>query len=438
MPPFPADHPQRHQLAEEVHARPPIAVPAPARVCYLAMLVDGDARDAERRHLELLCQRWGAAPPAPGTTHFRADLGPLQVKWERHGEFSGYTFVSPGTGLEPPADPVGKLPAGWLGSVQGETIALVQAEVLAEGDAAATLATGSGTLIGPIVGVSVDDDAAEVYTSFKLHEDGATHLRVLNRSLRPLQTGRLLQRLFEIEAYRVLSLLALPIARRQSPRIAAIEAALAQLTDGIARDGAQSLESDESLLHQLTRLSAEVESGIAATQFRFGACAAYHELVQRRIAELRERRLPGLQTVDEFMGRRLSPAVATCATVGQRLDALSERIGQASSLLATRVGIVRERQNQALLASMNQRVKLQLRLQQTVEGLSVAAIVYYAASLVGYLAKGAAAAGLVAIKPDAAVAVSIPLLAAAAVGLVRRARRRAHDPADTAEAPGAH
>jgi uncharacterized membrane-anchored protein len=43
-------------------------------------------------------------------------------------------------------------------------------------------------------------------------------------------------------------------------------------------------------------------------------------------------------------------------------------------------------QNQSLLASMDRRAKLQLRLQQTVEGLSIAAIVYYMAGLVGYVA----------------------------------------------------
>jgi uncharacterized membrane-anchored protein len=228
-----------------------------------------------------------------------------------------------------------------------------------------------------------------------------------------------LQRMFEIEAYRVLALLALPIARRQAPRIAAIEAALATLTDGMAREGGD----DEALLHELTGLAAEVESGIAASQFRFGACEAYHGLVQRRIAELREERLSGLQTVDEFMSRRLAPAAATCANVAQRLKGLADRIGQASALLATRVGIARERQNQALLASMDRRAKLQLRLQQTVEGLSVAAIVYYAAGLVAYVAKAARGIGL-AIDPDIAAGVSIPIVGAVMLWSLRRMRAR--------------
>jgi uncharacterized membrane-anchored protein len=169
-------------------------------------------------------------------------------------------------------------------------------------------------------------------------------------------------------------------------------------------------------------LAAEVESGLAASQFRFGACRAYHELVTRRITELRERRLPGVPTIEEFMSRRFAPAVATCNTVSQRLHDLSERVAQASALLSTRVDITRERQNQALLASMDRRAKLQLRLQQTVEGLSVAAICYYAAGLVGYGAKGLKASGL-HIDPDLTVGLSIPVLALGAMFVVRRARR---------------
>ena len=113
----------------------------------------------------------------------------------------------------------------------------------------------------------------------------------------------------------------------------------------------------------------------------------------------------------------------TCATVSQRLHDLSERVAQASSLLATRVGIVRERQNQALLASMDRRARLQLRLQQTVEGLSVAAIVYYSAGVVGYLAKAGMAGGL-PLNAELLTGISVPLLAALAILAVRRARRR--------------
>ena len=277
---------------------------------------------------------------------------------------------------------------------------------------------GGNMVVGSVIG----DGAGLALTDFRIHDDGFARMLILDRGLTARQAGRTLQRLFEIEAYRIMALLAFPIARRQSPRIVAIERSLAELTDHIAGDGGQ----DEPLLHELTRLAAEVESGLAASQFRFGACRAYADLVRTRIEELREQRLPGLQTLAEFMARRFTPAVATVATTAQRLQQLSERVAQASHLLSTRVGIAREQQNHALLASMDRRAKLQLRLQQTVEGLSVAAIVYYGASLVAYLVKGGEALGL-PLDVNRSVALAVPLLALLALMAVRRARRRARE-----------
>jgi uncharacterized membrane-anchored protein len=145
--------------------------------------------------------------------------------------------------------------------------------------------------------------------------------------------------------------------------------------------------------------------------------------VRSRIDELRERPLAGIQTIGEFMTRRLAPAMATCASVSQRLRDLSERVAQASGLLSTRVEIAREKQNQALLASMDRRARLQLRLQETVEGLSIAAITYYGAGLVGYLARGAHAAGL-AVDYEIAVAIAIPIIAVLVALALKRVRRK--------------
>ena len=420
MPNLPTDHPLRLSLADEVHARPPEALQTPARATYVALLVDADDRERERQHLARLCASVYAAPPDAGLNQFSVQLGALRLKWERHGEFSGVTVFAAGAAEPPFSAPASSLlPAGWLAALPGQTIVAVHGELRAAGDEppdAAGLTANFGEHVA--VGADIGDAAGSAYTDFRIHEDGCARVLLLNRGMTPRQAGRMLQRLFEIEAYRMLALLALPIARRQAPRIVAIEKSLAALTDGIARGEGH----DETLLHELTRLAAEVESGLAASQFRFGACRAYSELVATRIAELRERRIAGTQTIEEFMARRFTPAVSTCATVSQRLHDLSERVAQASGLLATRVGIARERQNQALLASMERRARLQLRLQQTVEGLSVAAIVYYVAGLVGYVAKAAKAGGL-PVDAELAVGLSIPFIAALVFLGIRKVRR---------------
>lgn len=402
---------------------------APVQASYVAVLLDATERAAELAHLARFCEQHGLPSPAASATHFRAQLASgLRLKWERHGEFSGYTLIAPGVADAGFATTAAQAcGADWLRQIPGATIAAVHAELRPQsaGEATAAELMAQAFEGQAASGADIAEGAARVVTDFQLHA-GCTRFLVFDRGLTERQSGRVLQRLFEIEAYRMLALLALPIARRQSPRLLEIETALGTLTGGIARGNpvaaGRGADDDEKLLQELTRLAAEVESGLAASQFRFGACRAYHELVLRRIAELREQRIPGMQTMEEFMARRLTPAVATCATVSQRLHDLSERVSQASNLLSTRVDIERERQNQALLASMDRRAKLQLRLQQTVEGLSVAAICYYAAGLVGYLAKAVGSTG-VRVNSDLIVGLAIPVVAVVVLLGMRRVRR---------------
>lgn len=422
---LPADLPERAALSLEVHARPSEPLAAPGRASYVAVLVDADERERELTHLARLCTAQGQPPPGPGAVHWSGLISGLRLKWERHGEFSSYTLLMPAQPAPAFASAAAQqLPPGWLSGVPGLTVYAGHAELLSAQDAPDLATLQRDFFAGnALVGSEVGDGAGLAYSDFLIHADGFGRLVLVDQGLTPLMAGRLLQRLFEIEAYRMMALLAFPVARRLSPRLLEIERALAGLTDDIARDGGR----DELLLQELTRLAAEVESGLSASQFRFGACRAYAELVRTRIAELRERRLSGLQTLDEFMSRRFTPAVATCATVSQRMHDLSERVAQASHLLSTRVDIARERQNLALLASMDRRAKLQLRLQQTVEGLSIAAIVYYMAGVVGYLAKGGRSLGA-PFDVDLFVGCSVPLLGLLAYGAVRRARKHALEP----------
>jgi len=417
---LPDNHPQRFQLANEVHARPHEALTAPERASYLALLVDPAGRDGEHAHVAALCERYGAHPPPADAIHFAADLGAFRVRWERHSEFSSYAFFRQGATTGYFAETAaGAVPPEWLRAIPGKTIVALHA-VLVERSrpmpgGSEIAATFGGNYV---VGADVGDGAGAAFTDFRVHGDGYGRLLVIDRELSRYQSGRTLQRLFEIETYRMMALLALPVARALAPRLAAMERELARVASALTQGQA----SDEALLDQLTRLAANVESAVGESRYRFGATRAYHELVNSRIGELRERRLPGTQTIREFMQRRLEPAMATCESASRRLLELSERVARASSLLSTRVGVARERQNQELLASMNRRARLQLRLQETVEGLSVVAITYYAVGLVGYAAKALEAAGL-RVEPAFAMGIAIPVVAALAALGARYVRR---------------
>jgi uncharacterized membrane-anchored protein len=333
-------------------------------------------------------------------------------------------LVVPGAFTEPfPDDLLGGLLKDWVATLPGELMLGTRVAIESgQGPPADTDALSAAHFAGnALVGSSVAGGAADAYTDFRVHADGLGRLLVINRAMSPRETGRILQGLLEVDTYRMLALLALPVARELGPATARCEGVLAEITGQLAT----AAPADEPLLlERLTRLEAEIDRRESVSDFRFGAADAYYELVRRRVAELRESRLSGLQTLQEFTERRLAPAMNTCRAMAARQKSLSERVARATQLLSTRVGVTREAQNQALLESMNRRGALQLRLQGTVEGLSVAAITYYLVGLVRYGCEAVEELGY-AIPTAAIVVAAIPVSAGLVWLGVRRVRRLA-------------
>lgn len=241
----------------------------------------------------------------------------------------------------------------------------------------------------------------------------------------------MVQRILEIETYRLLALLALPLAREAGPQITNVAESLAAITDRMARTG--QLTDEHAALNELTGLAARLERLASRNTYRFSASAAYYDLVEKRVAALREERIPGMQTIGEFMDRRMAPAMRTCQTMAQRQERLADRVARATGLLRTRVELAMEAQNRNLLRSMNRRARLQLRLQETVEGLSVAAISYYVVGLVAYAAKAVSAGG-VRMPVELVTGMAIPVVVLLVWLALQRARRRLAR-ADDADAP---
>jgi uncharacterized membrane-anchored protein len=411
------EHAQRRSLAGEVHARPYEVIAAPVRASHLA-LVHGDAA-AEREHLKKLLAPHAAEPPGEGVTWFSRDLGALKLRWERHVEFSTYTFLRfDGFDLPFANTALELVPQDWLRGVPGELLNAMHIAVDAagrEGDELAALFDGN-----PLVGSKVVGGAGEVWTDFRLHSDGCGRVLMRDLGLSRGQTGRLLQRLFEIETYRMMALLAFPVARAAAAEIHRLDRELGSIVGELADPGAD--RHDRELLDRLTGLAAAAEGLDADTSFRLAAARAYYAIVEQRIEELRETRIPGTQTVAEFMDRRLVPAMKTCESTAERQQLLARRVSRAGDLLRTRVDIALEEKNRDLLKSMNRRAHIQLRLQETVEGLSVVAISYYLLGLLGYAAKGAKAAGA-PIDTDVAVLAGLPVVVALVWLGVKRLRK---------------
>ncbi len=417
------EHSLRRRLNAEIHSRPPVAIPGPEWISYLAVMHAGGSADDERRHLAQLCATLGTEVcPLVDGDHWVLDAGPLRLKWERHTEFSGYTFFRRRVaGDSPDSTALAAFPAEWVRGIPGEVIAASHIELCAASqNPPEEVLDGLARTGEAMVATRVAEGAAWVVSDFALH-DGFSRFTVIDEHLRHRQAGRTVQRLLEIETYCMMALLAFPVAKETGRFLGEREQELAALMDEMSVAGTP--EDERRLLARLTRLAAEVEQSVTRTAYRFGAAAAYYRLVKQRVDDLREQRLAGFPPIREFMERRLAPAMATCESVAQRQTDLSTRIARKSALLRTRVDIELERQNQELLAQMNHRARLQLRLQETVEGLSVVAITYYGSQLVQYLAKGLQKSLAPALSPEIAAAASIPLIAGAVALGIRRMRR---------------
>jgi uncharacterized membrane-anchored protein len=446
---------QRLELHHELHARPTLPARTPCVVSYWVQWgMDGAQAEAL---LAQLCLSADAPAPPAGVRHHVLQAPGYALKYERHGEFVSWQVNRPLAAWGPaPSDAelraalgsssaLPELPDAFIarltGPGAGEMLAATHVVMLRaergfggtarEGDwlrrCQALLAEGAGPggvddaalLMGAYI---ADAQRGAVLTHLRLGVDGFTRFVLLDFDLSPEQAAREAQRLCEIEAYRMLAMLGFPVAQAESARLAEMERTLQGTVDAMANDS--NLDDDQAF-ETLSRMAAEVEHGTARTRFRFSATQAYSRIVQARLADLREQRIDGVRTLSGFLSRRFLPAMALCENTDARLTDMAERINRAVSLARVRVEQRREQGNQELLRALAHRQHLQLRLQQTVEGLSVVAISYYTLGLVGYVAKGAKSVAWLEplhIQPDLVVGLAVIPVALGVAWFVRRLR----------------
>ena len=419
------EHEQRFKLHNELHVGAVERLEAPAQISHLVLLCDNDQADRERSLIAQLCERYGVAPPTLHSGHFDATLGVYQIKWERHTEYSTYTFFHRAPFETPFAEPaIEHVPKEWLATLPGEIIAATHiAFEDRERPRRSIQALSQLFASNTVIGSEVAAGNAIAWTDNQIHTDGFGRILIHDVALRDQQAGRLVQRLLKIETYRMLAMLAVPVMRSYIPQLAHFDQRLAELTKN--NNTLECLEDEQRLLRDLTQLAAEIERISAKTSQRFNASSMYYDIVKLRVSELREKRIQGLQMFQEFMGQRLSSAMGTCVLVNKKLETLSTRVERASSLLRTRVEISMEKQSRDLLRSMDKRARLQLRLQETVEGLSIVVLSYYLVGLVAYGLKAVKAAG-VQFDTELATGIAIPFVVGVVFMSIRQLRRRAH------------
>jgi uncharacterized membrane-anchored protein len=391
------EHPLRRTVAAELHARTYEPLRAPEQLVHLAVMGDETVIERNVEHFKQLLARFGRPVPDSIDRHYADSLGPIRVRWERHTEFVSYTFSKRGAFEHPFAESVlDEMPQDWVRDLPGEVIAAAKMAV----EPCAARERDAGELAelfdnNSVIGSQVVGGSAQAWSDLKIGRDGFLRVLVRDCSMSEGQAGRLAKRLLDLNCYRALALLGFPLAREVSPVLSDADRKLAQVALRMTARGSSvepGFEAD--LLAELTGLAAEIEAISARTTYRFDASRAYYGMVEQRLEQLRQQRIEGLQTFSEFLDSRLTPAIATCASIQARQTDLAERAARLTSLLRARVEVSLQEQNRQLLESMDRRAHLQLRLQETVEGLSVIVIGYYSVGLLGYMLKGLEKAGL--------------------------------------------
>lgn len=419
-------HPQRYALSNELHARPFSKIDAPSRAACIALLSNGDPEE-DRAFLRQLLDRFGASYPADSADHHSVDLGKVQLKWERHTEFVTYTLFSKGVSDDPfGGDLSANFPRDWLEQSPGPlmTSLLLRIEGPMTIKKAETMANVEfqDWFVGESLAQSfVLDREAVIASDFRIDAGGHTRFALLAiGQVGQRRLGRIVQRLIEIETYKTMAMLTLPVAKDVFAKLGPLNTEISDVVRSLSQGEGTSKEGLENLLS----IAAQIESLNADHSFRFSAAEAYSAIVTQRIGILREERLLGGQTFAEFMMRRFDPAMRTCSSASKRLDETSSRAARASDLLSTRVNVRTNEQNRGLLEQMDNRAALQLRLQETVEGLSVVAISYYGTNLLTYLLYPLASrAGLDKTYLTAALVIPVVLVV---WSMVRRVRKRLH------------
>lgn len=416
-------HPDGEALYREIHARPFPCVETPASVYQLAVLDCGASTQDIVTYIATLHPKLAAASDAmlrDGAIYLELDQ--YQFRWEKHREFCSYGFIETNQPVDTILEQRLPVPVEWLADLPGKIIVATSVRMIPK----AYVVDDRERLNEyfdqkTVVGSYIVDSAASVWTSFEKHRNGFARFVLFIENLSPFQTGRTLQRIVEFETYRIMALLGIPLAREIAPQIIDIDTRLREVLAELP--GIESLDDERIVLRNITKLATRLEELKSRSSFRFDASRAYSALVADRLTNLREQAFPGVSTMTKFLERRFNPAMRTCESVAANLDSLSQRLARSSTLLRTRVELSIAAQNQQLLESMDRRGRLQLRLQQTVEGLSVAAITYYSVGLLHKLFEAMQLASL-PVNPKLLTGIAIVPVAGAVWWLVRRVRLR--------------
>lgn len=424
------EHPLRHELLDEIHARSFSDFTGRGRfIRYIYLTPDGDKPLLD--YISTFLKANGQAAIQPDMKFLRIDFDGYAMRVERHTEFLTISMVEKGlpkkAGLAPGAfDPsaLPYLPFDWISQMPCDVFHAIWLEVggkpefkLTQHDATNILASRAAP------GNLISHGAGQLHLSFDRDENGFTRAVLFNNKIVAARMGRLLQRVMELETYRMLAMMGLATTKSYGAVLNKMDNALNALTQDISATIESPNADMRGLLSKLSVISATLEKTSAETGFRMSATKAYRDLFMARLHGLQLSYLEGHQGLVGFTDRRMMPAMQTCEAFSKRLERTTARASRAGQLIQTETESKIQEQNRDLLMSMDRRASTQIKLQQAVEGFSIAALTYYGVGLVGHLVAGLPLAEL-GLDATIVKALAVPIIGITVWTLVRRASRR--------------
>lgn len=338
--------------------------------------------------------------------------GPRSVTWEFHAEFVTITWRAESRDRENWPEGIGLELLHDAQLIAATRIDVIEDEAIPERFFAQFNLTS-------LCVSTVEGGLGQIATDYVPDAAGYTRIEFAAGALTPMRRSVLSRRLLEVDTYRSMVLLALPLARRTAPQIGTVEQELGRVIETLA--DATTSEAIQTALHALHLLSIRTGQLGEVLTYRFAAAKAYGEVLHARLNSLREGPTPHGSSIGRYLSNRVDPALQTCLALEKRLTTLTEKIERAIELLNVRIGLDLQIQNKEVLQTIASTAQSQFRLQATVEGLSVIAISYYAIGILSYVLAGP----LETARFDKPLALSItaPLVVLLVWWAIRRIRR---------------
>ncbi|WP_404406464.1 DUF3422 family protein [Pelagibacterium halotolerans] len=379
--PYPFLHPDRDAVLSELHARPLHLIDAGVRVRRVVLVVApvAGAMRAAIERFSAFATPLGIDCAERSARQYSFKTETRCVTWEFHTEFITVTWYAPLDDNENWPDDIGLSALGDAKLVGATRVDVIEGAALPQ-TLLATFRPES------LCAASVETGKAQVATDFVPDADGFTRFEFAAGGLTAFRRSITLRRLLEIETYRTMALLALPLARETAPTLRAAETELEALIEGLSNATTpEQIQERLAGLHALSVRSGQISEKLG---YRFSAAQAYGEILRMRLDKLREATLGHGSSLTTFIGNRVEPALATCEAINKRIAVLSAKIERGIELLNLRIGLDMQIQNTQVLETIARTSQSQFRLQRTVEGLSIIAITYYLLGIIGYALAG--------------------------------------------------